>query len=278
MKFTKMHGLGNDFVVFTDTNGASKDYADAAIQLCDRHTGIGADGIIIVAPSQKADLCMRIINADGSEAEMCGNGIRCFAKYVYERGIITKDEFTVETLAGIMTPRITVENGKVTLVTVNMGKPFFAPADIPMTAEGDKILNYPLSIDGETVKVSSVLLGVPHTEVFVDDVNTVPLLELGPKIEKHSVFPKGTNVNFVEVVDNKTLKVRTWERGAGATLACGTGCCGTAVVAFENGFTGREVDVQVYLGTLHISYKEDGTVFMTGPAVESFETDIDFSC
>lgn len=277
MKFTKMHGLGNDFVLFVDKDGAQKDYTEAAQILCHRQTGIGADGIIAVIPSQIADVRMRIINADGSEAEMCGNGIRCFAKYVFERGLIAKEEFTVETLAGVMTPKITVENGKVSLVTVNMGKPFFAPADIPMIAEGDKILDYTIAVGGEDVSVSSVLLGVPHTEVFVEDITVVPLTELGPKIEKHPLFPRGTNVNFVEVVDDKTLKVRTWERGAGATLACGTGCCGTAVVAYERGVTGREVDVQVYLGTLHISYREDGTVFMTGPAVESFETELEFS-
>lgn len=274
MKYTKMHGLGNDFIFFTDPNGADTDYTELAKQLCHRQTGIGGDGIIVVVPSNVADTRMRIINADGSEAEMCGNGIRCFAKYVYERGIVTKEKFTIETLAGIMEPTLTVEDGKVTLVTVNMGKPSFNAANIPMDIKADKVLNYDVEVDGVTYKVSSVLMGVPHTEVFVDDVTKVPLTTLGPKLERHPLFPRGTNVNFVEVVDDSHIKVRTWERGAGATLACGTGCCASAVMAHENGLTGREVDVAVYLGTLHISYSEDGTVFMTGPAAEVFETEL----
>ena len=274
MKVTKMHGLGNDFVFFTDKDGANKDYSDLAIRMCHRQTGIGADGIIVVVPSDKADIRMRIINADGSEAEMCGNGIRCFSKYVYERDIVKKTKFTIETLAGIMEPELTVEDGKVTLVTVNMGKPIFPAAQIPMKGDAAKVIDYPLTIGGNTkLNVSSVLMGVPHTEVFVADVKAVPLTTWGPQIEKHSVFPRNTNVNFVEVVDKKHMKVRTWERGAGATLACGTGCCGSVVMAYEKGLTDREVDVEVYLGMLHINYTEDGTVFMTGPAAQVFETE-----
>lgn len=274
MKLTKMHGLGNDFVFFTDQDGANKDYTEQAKFLCHRQTGIGADGIIVIIPSEIADVRMRIINADGSEAEMCGNGIRCFAKYVYERGILPKDSFTIETPAGIMKPKLTVENGKVTLVTVDMGKPHFPAAEIPMKIESDKVLAYPLEIDGKTIEVSSVFMGVPHTEVFVEDVTKVPLTTLGPKIERHPLFPRGTNVNFVQVVDRKHIKVRTWERGAGATLACGTGSCAAVVMACEKGLTDRDVDVELYLGTLHIHYGEDGTVLMTGPAAEVFETEI----
>lgn len=268
MKFTKMHGLGNDFVVFVDKDGANKDFSDLAVRLCDRHTGIGADGIMVVVPSAVADTRMRIINADGSEAEMCGNGIRCFAKYVYERGIITKDSFTIETLAGIMKPSLTIESGVVTLVTVDMGKPIFEARQIPMDSEAAIVKKFPVQVEDTTYEVSSVLMGVPHTEVFVNDVTTVPLTTLGPKLEKHELFPRGTNVNFVQVVDKDHIKVRTWERGAGATLACGTGCCASVVMAYENGLTNREVDVDVYLGTLHIRYEEDGSVFMTGPAAE----------
>ncbi len=274
MKFTKMHGLGNDFVVFIDKDGANKDFSDLAVRLCDRHTGIGADGIMVVVPSAVADTRMRIINADGSEAEMCGNGIRCFAKYVYERGIITKDSFTIETLAGIMKPSLTIESGVVTLVTVDMGKPIFEARQIPMDSEAAIVKKFPVQVEDTTYEVSSVLMGVPHTEVFVNDVTTVPLTTLGPKLEKHELFPRGTNVNFVQVVDKDHIKVRTWERGAGATLACGTGCCASVVMAYENGLTNREVDVDVYLGTLHIRYEEDGTVFMTGPAAEVFETEL----
>lgn len=275
MKITKMHGLGNDFIVFFDEGTIELDVTDMAQRLCDRHTGIGADGLVIVMPSEVADVRMRIINSDGSEAEMCGNGIRCFAKYAYDRKIITKDIFTVETLAGIMTPEIIAEDGVAKLVKVNMGKPTFTASAIPMAVEAEKVIDYTIDVDGTSYVVSSVLLGVPHTEVFVDDVKTVPLTVLGPKIEKHPLFPKGTNVNFVQVVNENTVKVGTWERGAGATLACGTGSCSSAVMAHEKGLTGRSVDVQLYLGTLHIDYDEDGTVYMTGPAAEVFSLELE---
>ena len=274
MKLTKMHGLGNDFVVFSDPNGANKDFTELAIKLCHRQTGIGADGLAIVVPSDVADIRMRIINSDGSEAEMCGNAIRCFSKYAYEHGQITTDTFTIETLAGIMKPSLTIENGKVTLVTVDMGKPFFNSKDIPMDVNIDKVIDYPLELNGEIIPVSSVLMGVPHTEVFVEDVTKIALHTLGPQLETHPIFPRKSNINYVEVVNDHHIKVRTWERGAGATLACGTGSCASAVMSYEKGLTGREVDVELYLGTLHISYREDSTVFMTGPAEEVFETEL----
>lgn len=275
MRITKMHGLGNDFIVFFDHGNTEFNVTDMAQRLCNRHTGIGADGLVIVMPSDIADVRMRIINSDGSEAEMCGNGIRCFAKYAYDRKIIDKEEFTVETLAGIMTPTIIADNGVAKLVKVNMGKPTFSAKNIPMDVEADKVIDYTLDVDGVSYMVSSVLLGVPHTEVFVDDVTTVPLTVLGPMIEKHPLFPKGTNVNFVQVVNENTVKVRTWERGAGATLACGTGSCSSAVMAYEKGLTGRSVDVELYLGTLRVDYDEDGTVYMTGPATEVFNLELD---
>ena len=274
MKLTKMHGLGNDFVVFSDPNGANKDYTELAIKLCHRQTGIGADGLAIVVPSDVADIRMRIINSDGSEAEMCGNAIRCFSKYAYEHGQITTDTFTIETLAGIMKPSLTIENGKVTLVTVDMGKPFFNSKDIPMDVNIDKVIDYPLELNGEIIPVSSVLMGVPHTEVFVEDVTKIALHTQGPQLETHPIFPRKSNINYVEVVNDHHIKVRTWERGAGATLACGTGSCASAVMSYEKGLTDREVDVELYLGTLHISYREDSTVFMTGPAEEVFETEL----
>lgn len=273
MKFVKMHGLGNDFVFFEDKDGVHKDYTELAVKLCDRHTGVGADGIIVIVPSETADVRMRIINADGSEAEMCGNGIRCFAKYVYDHGIMKKDEFSVETLAGIMKPKVTVgTDGKVSLVTINMGKPFTDRAQIPMEGPAGPVVDEPLAIDGKTYKITSLLMGVPHTMTYVRDVDAVDLPVLGPKFETHPVFPRKTNMNFIQVVDNHTIKVHTWERGAGATLACGTGSCACAVGSYLNGFTGRSVDVQLYLGTLHIEYnEEDGNVYMTGPAAVSFE-------
>ena len=272
MKFVKMHGLGNDFVFFEDKQGADKDYTGLAVRMCDRHTGIGADGIIVIVPSEKADVRMRIINSDGSEAEMCGNGIRCFAKYVHDHNIITKDEFTVETLAGIMKPKVTVgADGKVSLVTINMGKPMTERSQIPMEGPAGPVINEPLDVDGTTYNITSMLMGVPHTMTYVRDVDAVDLPVLGPKFEKHDVFPRNTNMNFVQVMDNSTIKVHTWERGAGATLACGTGSCAYAVGSYLNGFTGRSVDVQLYLGTLHVDYDEkDGNVYMTGPAAVSF--------
>ena len=205
---------------------------------------------------------------------MCGNAIRCFAKYAYEHGETTKETFTIETLAGVMKPTLTIENGIVTQVTVDMGKPFFKAQDIPMNVNLDKVIDVDLNVNGETVTVSSVLLGVPHTEVFIDDITKAPVTTQGPILEKHDAFPANTNVNYIEVVNDKHIKVRTWERGAGATLACGTGSCASAAMSFEKGLTGREVDVELYLGTLHISYLEDGTVLMTGPAEEVFETEL----
>lgn len=274
MTYTKLHGLGNDFIVFFDKDGRHKDYSELAKKLCHRQTGIGGDGLIVAVPSEVADICMRIINGDGSEAEMCGNGVRVFAKFVYETGLVKKTEMTVETLAGIMKPTLTIEADKVTLVCVDMGKPTFAPQAIPMKVDGMTGFHQSIEIDGESYRVHAVLMGVPHTQVFVDSVEAVPLTLLGPKLEKHPMFPKGTNVNFVEVVNRKHVKVRTWERGAGATLACGTGSCASALTAYELGYTERQVEVELYLGSLYIDYNEDGTVYMTGPAETSFKAEI----
>ena len=272
MDFVKMHGLGNDFVFIEDKTGQDKDYTALARAMCNRHTGIGADGLIVIVDSRVADVRMRIINSDGSEAEMCGNGIRCFAKYVYDSGIIEKKQFTVETPAGIMEPEITVgADNKAELITINMGRPSFNRSEIPMEGTDGRVLNEDLGVDGENWKVTSLLMGVPHTVTYVDDVDTVDIEKIGPLFEKHEAFPKHTNINFAQQMDDRTVKVRTWERGAGATLACGTGSCSVAVASFLNGRTGREVDIQLPLGTLHIEYREeDGNVYMTGPAAVSF--------
>lgn len=272
MDFVKMHGLGNDFVFIEDKTGQDKDYTALARAMCNRHTGIGADGLIVIVDSRVADVRMRIINSDGSEAEMCGNGIRCFAKYVYDNGIIEKKRFTVETPAGIMEPEITVgADNKAELITINMGRPSFNRSEIPMEGAEDRVLNEDLCVDGENWKITSLLMGVPHTVAYVDDVDTVDIEKIGPLFEKHEAFPKHTNINFAQQMDDRTVKVRTWERGAGATLACGTGSCSVAVASFLNGRTGREVDIQLPLGTLHIEYREeDGNVYMTGPAAVSF--------
>lgn len=272
MDFVKMHGLGNDFVFIEDKTGKDKDYTVLARAMCNRHTGIGADGLIVIVDSRVADVRMRIINSDGSEAEMCGNGIRCFAKYVYDSGIIEKKQFTVETPAGIMEPEITVgADNKAELITINMGRPSFNRSEIPMEGTDGRVLNEDLGVDGENWKITSLLMGVPHTVTYVDDVDSVDIEKIGPLFEKHEAFPKHTNINFAQQMDDRTVKVRTWERGAGATLACGTGSCSVAVASFLNGRTGREVDIQLPLGTLHIEYREeDGNVYMTGPAAVSF--------
>lgn len=272
MDFVKMHGLGNDFVFIEDKTGQDKDYTVLARAMCNRHTGIGADGLIVIVDSRVADVRMRIINSDGSEAEMCGNGIRCFAKYVYDNGIIEKKQFTVETPAGIMEPEITVgADNKAELITINMGRPSFNRSEIPMEGTDARVLNEDLCVDSENWKITSLLMGVPHTVTYVDDVDSVDIEKIGPLFEKHEAFPKHTNINFAQQMDDRTVKVRTWERGAGATLACGTGSCSVAVASFLNGRTGREVDIQLPLGTLHIEYREeDGNVYMTGPAAVSF--------
>ena len=272
MDFVKMHGLGNDFVFIEDKTGQDKDYTALARAMCNRHTGIGADGLIVIVDSRVADVRMRIINSDGSEAEMCGNGIRCFAKYVDDNGIIEKKRFTVETPAGIMEPEITVgADNKAELITINMGRPSFNRSEIPMEGAEGRVLNEDLCVNGANWKITSLLMGVPHTVTYVDDVDTVDIEKIGPLFEKHEAFPKHTNINFAQQMDDRTVKVRTWERGAGATLACGTGSCSVAVASFLNGRTGREVDIQLPLGTLHIEYREeDGNVYMTGPAAVSF--------
>jgi diaminopimelate epimerase len=269
MKFSKMHGLGNDFILF-ESSEPEKDYSREAIRLCHRQTGIGADGIIAILPSDKADIRMRIINCDGSEAEMCGNGIRCMAKYIYEKGLIRRDTFSIETPGGIMRPRLLIERGKVTQVKVNMGEPKLDRKLIPMEGPGGMVVDEPLIIDGQTWRITSMCMTIPHTVTFVPQVKEDIVKTIGPKIETHEKFPRKTNISFVQVIDERTIRARTWERGAGATLACGTGACACAVASFLNGKTERSVQVKLLLGDLFIEYTKDGTVYMTGPAEEAF--------
>ena len=273
MRFTKVHGLGNDFILL-DGRKLDLDYNALAPRLCHRQTGIGADGLLILLESGAADARMRIVNADGSEAEMCGNGIRCFAKYVYERGIVRKTEFSVETLAGVMRPRLVLRDGAVTGVTVDMGEPFLECAEIPVQGTG-RCVDRELSVNGETLRYTSVLTGVPHTTIFVDDPTEKKWMDMGWEIEHAGVFPRRTNVDFVRVLDEKSIVLRTFERGCGPTLACGTGACGAAVACVLNGKTGRSVDVNIALGTLHIDWAEDNHVYMTGPAAIVFEGEIE---
>jgi len=272
MEFEKVHGLGNDFILFED-DGAGRDWNALASKLCQRRLSVGADGILLMLPSKTADVHMRIINADGSEAEMCGNGIRCFAKYVYERGIVQKEDMAVETLAGVMRPKLTVQGGVVTGVCVDMGQPAFDRASIPMQGEGDAS-DVEIEAAGQKLNITTLLMGVPHTMVLVDAIDEEQAIKLGPAIEKHPVFPRKTNVNFVQVIDRDNIRVLTWERGAALTLACGTGSCASVVALYRKGLVNRKTTVHLKAGALTIEYLEDGRVLMTGPAERVFRGEL----
>ena len=274
MEFQKMHGLGNDFILMDEIDPKKYDLNALAIKLCDRHQGIGADGIILIFPSEIADVKMRIINSDGSEPDMCGNGIRCFAKYVYDNRINTAKSFTIETGAGVMIPELIVENEKVLFVKVNMGAPQLERLEIPMLGAAGKVINEPLQVAGKDYKITSLLMGVPHTIVFIESLEEDELISIGKQIEKHPSFPNGTNVNFVTVMNDHEISVRTWERGAGRTLACGTGSCASAVASALNGLTGNKVTVHLALGDLFIE-TIDGIVYMTGSANHVFAGEVD---
>jgi diaminopimelate epimerase len=274
MKFQKMHGLGNDFILFDQLDPSKHNLSALAVKLCDRHQGIGADGIILILPSEIADVKMRIINSDGSEANMCGNGIRCFAKYVYDNGINKSLKFTIETGAGIMIPELIVEGDEVKFVKVNMGAPSFERAQIPMVGVAGSVINESFEVNSGTYQITSLLMGVPHTMVFVEDLPATDIVSIGRQIEKHPTFPQGTNVNFVSVDNDHEISVRTWERGAGSTLACGTGSCAAAVAAAITSQTGNEVTVHLALGDLLIEWI-DGVVYMTGTADHVFEGELD---
>jgi len=274
MKFQKMHGLGNDFILMDEIDPTKYDLNALAIKLCDRHQGIGADGIILILPSEIADVKMRIINSDGSEPDMCGNGIRCFAKYVYDNRINTAKSFTIETGAGVMIPELIVEDEKVLFVKVNMGAPQLERSEIPMLGAAGKVINEPLQIAGKDYRITSLLMGVPHTIVFIESLDEDELISIGKQIEKHPSFPQGTNVNFVTVMNDHEINVKTWERGAGRTLACGTGSCASAVASALNGLTGNEVTVHLALGDLIIE-TIDGIVYMTGSANHVFAGEVE---
>jgi len=271
MKFTKMHGLGNDFVVINGFTEQVENDTELAIAICDRHTGIGADGLIVILPSEKADFRMRYINSDGSLAEMCGNGIRCLSKYAYEHGLTDKKEFLVETLGGLNRQVLSVEDGKVTAVSVDMGRPKFKRAEIPMLGEGDEVIGESIDVDGTKYRITALSTSNPHAVVFVDDVEKAPVDKVGPLIEHHPLFPRRTNVEFVHVLDRSNIRMRIWERGCGETLASGSGSSASAVASIINGFTERDVTVHVRLGRLHIKWPQDGSITMTGPATEVFK-------
>ncbi len=270
MNFTKMHGLGNDFVVIDGFAERVENDRQLTVEMCDRRTGIGADGLIVIQPSDKADFRMHYINSDGSLAEMCGNGIRCLSKYVYEHGLTKKTEFLVETLGGLNRQVLTVKGGKVVQVSVDMGKPKFKRSEIPMAGEDSEVVGVPIAVDGKEYKITSLSTSNPHAVLFVDDVENAPVTELGPLIERHPLFPERTNVEFVRVLDRSNIRMRIWERGCGETLASGSGSSASAVASIINGFTERTVTVHVRLGQIGISWPEGGNITMTGPATEVF--------
>ncbi|MBQ5386116.1 MAG: diaminopimelate epimerase [Lachnospiraceae bacterium] len=277
MKFTKMQGCGNDYVYVDCTKEALANPEQAAIFVSDRHFGIGSDGLILINPSKVADFEMAMYNADGSRSEMCGNGIRCVGKYVYDHGLTDKTTVTIETLAGIKTLELHVENGKVASVRVNMGRPELHAAKVPVTFPEETMIDEPMEIDGTIYQVTCVSMGNPHCVIFMDeDVRQLDLEELGPKFENHVIFPKRTNTEFCNLLDKQHIRMRVWERGSGETLACGTGACATAVAAVLNGYTDNKVELQLRGGNLLIEYDRDAEeVYMTGPATTVFEGEID---
>jgi diaminopimelate epimerase len=270
MKFWKMHGLGNDYIVIDnrDEKISNAEAAELALKLCKRRFSVGADGILLASNSTVADVKMRIFNADGSEAEMCGNGIRCFAKYCYENNIARKSELTVETLAGIKRTWLTVENDVVTSVMVDMGAPILERSKIPMLGQGTCI-NEDLQVNGETYKVTCLSVGNPHCVTFVDAVDDFPVQSAGQKIESHRLFPKRTNVEFAQVLNSNEVKVRVWERGCGETLACGTGACAAVAAGNLLRKLGSKVRVHLLGGDLEVEYA--GHLFLNGPAEKVFE-------
>lgn len=276
MKFTKMHGCGNDYVYVNLFEEKVENPAEVSIKVSDRHFGIGSDGLITIGPSDKADFRMHIYNADGSEAEMCGNGIRCVAKYVYDHHLTDKTEITVETGAGILTLILFPKDGKVEQVRVDMGEPILEPSQIPVVADGDKVIDEPIEVGGKTWNMTCVSMGNPHAVVFVDDTANFPLETYGPLFENHERFPKRTNTEFVQIISRTEANMRVWERGSAETWACGTGTCACVMACILNGKTEDKVLVHLRGGDLTIEYdRENNHVFMTGPATEVFEGEIE---
>ena len=270
--FTKMHGCGNDYVYVDCTENDIEDAPSVARFVSDRHFGIGSDGLILIKRSKVADFQMDMYNADGSKGEMCGNGIRCVAKYVYDNGLTDKTEITVETLAGIKTLELTVKDGRVDTVLVDMGSPILTASKIPVTFPKDQMINEPMEVDGNIFRVTCVSMGNPHCVIFTDEVTrTIDLPHIGPLFENHSTFPQRTNTEFANILDRKNIRMRVWERGSGETLACGTGACATTVAAVINGLTDEEVTMHLVGGDLTVRYDRDkDTVFLKGPATTVF--------
>lgn len=278
MKFTKMHGCGNDYIY---VNGFEEKIEqgkkpELVKRLSDRHFGIGGDGVIFINPSKEADFEMEMYNADGSRAEMCGNGIRCVGKFVYDKGLTDKTEISVVSFGKIKYLTLYTENGKVATVRVNMGTPEFTAANIPVISDNGQVLDEEIEVNGQTYRMTCVSMGNPHAVVFVDDVKNLEIEQIGPFFESHERFPKRTNTEFVQPVDRNHVKMRVWERGTGETLACGTGCCATAAACVLNGLTENKVTVGLLGGELFIEWnREENLIFMTGPAETVFEGEVE---
>jgi len=277
MKFSKMHGIGNDYVYVNCFQEKVDNPEAVSIQVSDRRKGIGSDGLILILPSETADCRMRIFNADGSEAMMCGNGIRCVAKYAYDNHIVSKPELSVETNSGIKYIKLQVQDGKAVSATVDMGKAILKPADIPMKADGESFIAQSLTVKQKNYTATAVSMGNPHCVIFQEEsVDNLELDKIGPYFENHAVFPARVNTEFVNILDSHTLKMRVWERGSGETMACGTGACAVAVAAVLNGYCQHDEAITVKLagGDLQIVYQKNGTVMMTGPATHVFDGEI----
>lgn len=280
LKFTKMHGCGNDYIYIDGARERipAEQKPELVRRLSDRHFGIGGDGVIFINPSDQADFEMEMYNMDGTRAEMCGNGIRCVAKYVYDKGLTDQTQISVISAGRIKYLDLHVENGRVSTVKVNMGEPILKACEIPVLAEDEKgeVIAEPIEIEGEAYRMTCVSMGNPHAVVFVEDVQDFPLEQVGPGLEKHPRFPKRVNAEFVKILDEETIEMRVWERGTGETLACGTGACAAAVACSLNGLTKDTVTVKLLGGTLQIQWdKAENRVYMTGPATTVFEGEIE---
>ena len=272
MKISKLHGLGNDYVYVNAFDETVADPAAMAVAVSRPHFGVGADGLVLIGPSAEADFAMRMFNADGSEGEMCGNAVRCIGKYVHDRGLTRKTEVRLSTLGGIKTLQLRLKDGSVDQVTVDMGEPAFSPASLPVEWPGERIVNQPLTIDGQTHHITCVSMGNPHAVIFVDDPKAIDVHGIGRQIENHPLFPRRTNVEFVRVRRRDLLEMRVWERGSGETLACGTGAAASLVAAVLNGLADRSAVVQLTGGELQVTWdSSDNHVYQTGPASFVFD-------
>ena len=276
MKFTKMHVIGNDYVYVNCFKETVEHPSEMAIKVSDRHFGIGSDGLILIKPSEMADGKMEMYNADGSQGAMCGNGIRCVAKYMYDYGITDKTSISVETKSGIKYLDLTIKDVKVDTVKVNMGTPILKAVDIPVRSEKEKVIDESVMVDGKEWKITCVSMGNPHAITYIDDVKNLEIEKIGPKFENHEIFPDRVNTEFVRVIDRNTVEMRVWERGSGETLACGTGACAVAVSSILNGLTEEEVTVKLLGGDLKIFWdRTENKVYMTGSATTVFDGEID---